>query len=224
MTSAYLTINHVTKSYGFHLILSDVSFVVNAGERIGLVGANGVGKSTLLKIVNGEIVPDAGETLIAPDHKLGYLAQIIEGFDDQTLDDLIAASVADLRDLEARMRALEHHMTTASGDDLAAVMDEYGEVRRPLRALRRLRNRLSGRSGTDRLGRRRDPARPPVRDAQRRGEGAHRFGAAALAVARRAAARRADQSPRLRHHALAGGLLAAAIAARSSSSRTTASS
>ncbi len=87
MMSAYLTINHISKSYGFHLILSDVSLVVNAGERIGLVGANGVGKSTLLKIVTGEIAPDSGETLLAPDRKLGYLAQIIEGYDDQTLDD-----------------------------------------------------------------------------------------------------------------------------------------
>ncbi len=126
--TAFLTINHVTKSYSFHLILSDVSFVVNAGERIGLVGANGVGKSTLLKIVTGEIAPDSGETLLAPDHKLGYLAQIIEGFDDRTLDDLIAASVADLRDLEARMRDLERQMTTAQGDGLAAVMDDYGEA------------------------------------------------------------------------------------------------
>ena len=58
---AFLTINHISKSYGFHLILNDVSFVVNAGERIGLVGANGVGKSTLLKIITGEIAPDSGE-------------------------------------------------------------------------------------------------------------------------------------------------------------------
>ncbi len=126
--TAFLTINHVTKSYGFHLILSDVSVIVNAGERIGLVGANGVGKSTLLKIVTGEIAPDSGEALLSPDHKLGYLAQIIEGFDDQTLDDLIAASVADLRDVETRMRALERHMTTAVGDGLNAVMAEYGEA------------------------------------------------------------------------------------------------
>ncbi len=128
MTSAYLTINHISKSYGFHLILSDVSLVVNAGERIGLVGANGVGKSTLLKIITNEIAPDSGEVLLSPDHKLGYLAQIIECYDDQTLDDLIAASVADLRDLEARMRALEQRMTTTGGSDLAAVMDEYGET------------------------------------------------------------------------------------------------
>ncbi|MFN8560920.1 MAG: ATP-binding cassette domain-containing protein [Anaerolineae bacterium] len=53
--TAFLSIHHISKTYGFAPVLSDVSFVVNAGERIGLVGANGVGKSTLLKIVTGEV-------------------------------------------------------------------------------------------------------------------------------------------------------------------------
>ena len=105
---AFLTITHVSKSYGFQSILNDVSLVVNAGERIGLVGANGVGKSTLLKIIMGEIVADSGEVALAPERKLGYLAQVIEGFDDQTLEALIAASVAHLRTLEARMRSVRY--------------------------------------------------------------------------------------------------------------------
>ena len=126
--SAYLTIQHISKAYAFHQILNDVSFVVNPGERIGLVGANGVGKSTLLKIVIGEIAADSGEIVLAPDHKLGYLAQVIEGYDDQTLDTLIAASVASLRQLEEQMRALEAQMSSAEGDTLNAVMHEYGEV------------------------------------------------------------------------------------------------
>ena len=126
--SAYLTIQHISKAYAFHQILSDVSFVVNPGERIGLVGANGVGKSTLLKIVIGEIEPDTGAVILAPDHKLGYLAQVIEGFDDQTLDALIAASVARLRQLETRMRDLEGQMTQVSGAALDEIMIQYGEA------------------------------------------------------------------------------------------------
>ena len=126
--SAYLTITYVSKSYGFHHILNDISLIVNAGERIGLVGANGVGKSTLLKIVTGEIAQDSGEIVFAPDRKFGYLAQIIEGFDDQTLDALIAASVAEIREIEAEMRDLELQMTLAQGEILDAIMQEYGEV------------------------------------------------------------------------------------------------
>jgi macrolide transport system ATP-binding/permease protein len=126
--SAYLTLRNISKSYSFHHILSDVSLIVNAGERIGLVGANGVGKSTLLKIVTGEIEADGGEVILAPDRKLGYLAQVIEGYDDQTLDALIAASVEALHQLERRMRALETDMTNAEGDALDAIMREYGDV------------------------------------------------------------------------------------------------
>ncbi len=125
---AYLTIHQVSKSYGFHRILNDVSLIVNAGERIGLVGANGVGKSTLLKIIVGEIDPDAGAVTLAADRKLGYLAQVIEGYDDQTLGALIAASVAHLHALEGQMRSLEHAMTAAEGDALDAIMSEYGEI------------------------------------------------------------------------------------------------
>ncbi len=126
--SAYLTLRNISKSYSFHHILNDVSLIVNAGERIGLVGANGVGKSTLLKIVTGEIEADGGEVLLAPERKIGYLAQVIEGYDDQTLDALIAASVEALHQLEVRMRALEEQMTNAEGDALDAIMREYGDV------------------------------------------------------------------------------------------------
>ncbi|MEO8396269.1 MAG: ribosomal protection-like ABC-F family protein, partial [Chloroflexota bacterium] len=126
--SAYLTIQHISKAYAFHQILSDVSFVVNPGERIGLVGANGVGKSTLLKIVMGQIEPDDGAVILAPDRKLGYLAQVIEGFDDQTLAALIEASVARLRQLETRMRDLESQMTLVSGDALDEIMIAYGDA------------------------------------------------------------------------------------------------
>jgi macrolide transport system ATP-binding/permease protein len=126
--TAYLTIQHVAKSYSFHHILNDVSFVVNAGERIGLVGANGVGKSTLLKIVTGEIESDGGAVTLAPERRLGYLAQVIEGYDDQTLDALIAASVAAIHALEARLRALERQMPHADGGDLDRIMQEYGDA------------------------------------------------------------------------------------------------
>ena len=126
--SAYLTIQHIAKAYAFHQILSDVSFVVNPGERIGLVGANGVGKSTLLKIVMGEIEPDDGAIMLAPERKLGYLAQVIEGFDDQTLDALIVAAVAYLQETETQMRDLERQMTQVSGEVLDEVMTQYGNA------------------------------------------------------------------------------------------------
>ncbi|MDL1901102.1 ATP-binding cassette domain-containing protein, partial [Anaerolineae bacterium CFX9] len=54
MTSTVLRVENLHKNYGLRTVLDDVSLIVNAGERIGIVGANGVGKSTLLKIIAGE--------------------------------------------------------------------------------------------------------------------------------------------------------------------------
>ncbi|MAS37222.1 MAG: ABC transporter [Anaerolineaceae bacterium] len=124
----YLSIEHITKSYGFHQILNGISLVVQAGQRVGLVGANGVGKSTLLKIITGEVEPDSGSVLIPAGLEPGYLPQVMPIYAGQTLADLITDSMQKLVDLEQRMRTLEKRMTTEAGDTLDAVMTEYGEV------------------------------------------------------------------------------------------------
>jgi macrolide transport system ATP-binding/permease protein len=123
-----LTITNISKTYGLHQVLNQVSFAVNAGQRIGLVGANGVGKSTLLKIVIGEIEADRGAVALASGMKIGYLPQVIASFEGQTLADMIADSMRHLRQLEARMRQLEQQMGAVSGEALEAVMLEYGDV------------------------------------------------------------------------------------------------
>ncbi len=123
----YLQVAHVSKSYGYHSVLHDVSLVLNAGERVGLVGANGVGKSTLLKIIAGVVQADSGSAALSPGMKIGYLPQIITGADTQTVDDMLAGAMRHLTDLENQMRALEMAMTQPDSD-VNAVMAEYGEI------------------------------------------------------------------------------------------------
>lgn len=123
-----LIVTNISKSYGMHVILSDVSLMLGQGQRVGLVGANGVGKSTLLKIIIGEIEADSGTVYLAPDRTLGYIAQAIETTDDETLQGLIDRSQSRLLKLEAQMRALESAMSTVSGEALEALMGEYGEI------------------------------------------------------------------------------------------------
>jgi len=124
----YLSVSNISKTYGFHTVLNNVSFVLNAGERIGLVGANGVGKSTLLKIVMGEVEPDDGSVLLTPGTQLGYLAQTITAYDGKTVDDLIAESMRRVHELEGQMRDLEAQMTAVTGAALDQVMAYYGDV------------------------------------------------------------------------------------------------
>ena len=70
-----VTLDNVAFGYNDNLILNDVSFVINDGERIGLIGANGEGKTTLIKLILGELYADFGELNKKNGLKIGYLEQ-----------------------------------------------------------------------------------------------------------------------------------------------------
>ncbi|NJM41215.1 MAG: ABC-F family ATP-binding cassette domain-containing protein [Anaerolineae bacterium] len=123
-----LSVSNITKYFGAELILSDLSFVVNEGERVGLVGANGVGKSTLLKIITGQLQPDSGAIAINPKTSLGYLPQVIAGYANKTLDELLLDLQGNLAQLTAQLRQLEAQMAYAQGDALAQLMHTYGDL------------------------------------------------------------------------------------------------
>ena len=70
-----LSVNNLAKSFADHLIFQNVSFVVSPGERVGLLGPNGCGKTTLLRIIAAEDQPDRGSVFIDPHTRVGYLRQ-----------------------------------------------------------------------------------------------------------------------------------------------------
>ncbi len=123
----YLSIENLSKAYGDNQVLNQVSLTLDAGQKLGLVGANGVGKSTLLKIIVGEVQPDDGQVWLAPGTEVGYLPQVLEAADHQTIQDLILAAQGELVRVEARLRTLEGEMAAANGD-LDAVLSEYGRL------------------------------------------------------------------------------------------------
>ena len=125
-----LFVRNLSKSYGAITVLDDISFVINPNDRVGVVGSNGVGKTTLLSILVGQESPDSGSYSFAPSTEVGYLPQTtpVYGNHHYTLQELILASLGNLRQLEERMRALENAMSTTPGNQLAPLIEEYDLV------------------------------------------------------------------------------------------------
>ena len=123
-----LAVRHICKSYGAITVLDDISFIVNPNDRIGIVGSNGVGKTTLLNILIGTESNDSGSFSFTPRAEVGYLPQTTPEFSGRTMQDLVLESVGNLRQLEERMRELESALSAANDDQLAGLMDEYEQV------------------------------------------------------------------------------------------------
>jgi ATP-binding cassette subfamily F protein 3 len=118
----------VSKSYGAQEVLRSLSFQVNPGEHVGLVGRNGAGKTTLLRLIAGTESPDKGTIERMRGFRYGVLAQHVEFSDDTTVIDAALEVFAELQQLEAKMRDLEHAMTETSGSELDRVMHDYSEA------------------------------------------------------------------------------------------------
>lgn len=118
-----LNLSHVSKSYGIQTVLDDVSFIVNPGERAGLVGPNGAGKTTLLRIIAGIEPSDAGVARVGERATLGYLPQGQELDNALSLDALVRQGVRAWDDSKRAMDELASKL--ASEPPKAALLAEY---------------------------------------------------------------------------------------------------
>ena len=124
-----LQVSKVSKAFGDNVILDDVSFVVNRGERVGLAGPNGCGKTTLLRIIVGEEQPDLGYVRLSPaDVSVGYLAQALDFETGATVGDVMRQGAADWREAERQVETLAQQMAAAQGDELPGLMDQYSRA------------------------------------------------------------------------------------------------
>ena len=126
-----ITARSLTKAYGAIVVLHDVSFVLNASDRIGVVGPNGVGKSTLLRILIGQEEPESGKVSLAPDVEVGYQPQQASDHlrgGGTSIQDLLLQATGNLRQLEERMHELEMAMAVADADHIDPLLNEYSHV------------------------------------------------------------------------------------------------
>jgi ATP-binding cassette, subfamily F, member 3 len=120
-----LNVSAVSKSFGIDVILEDVTFRVEARQKVALVGRNGTGKTTLLKIVTGQIEPDSGSVHLARGAKVGYLRQEGSVGPGRTVLEEAQSAQADQLALRRRLEELESRLQAGPTDD---ELEEYALV------------------------------------------------------------------------------------------------
>lgn len=126
-----MTLNNLSQAFGGFDVFENVSGRVESDSKIGLVGPNGIGKTTLLRIIAGLALPTGGSVTLQSGVRLGYLRQeAMQAFTEatNTLYDELLSLFAGVREMEDRMRHLEEQMAAVDGDQLDAVLDEYGQL------------------------------------------------------------------------------------------------
>lgn len=123
-----ISVDHVTKTIGERVLLSDAFLRVGARDRVALVGANGTGKTTLLDIIAGEQEADSGSIVRAKDATIGYLRQeAIEMRGRSVLAEALSEA-SGIQGLEHRIRVLADELETAAPEDTEALLAEYGRL------------------------------------------------------------------------------------------------
>ncbi len=123
-----LNVEHLSHGFGDRAIFTDVSFRLLKGEHIGLVGANGEGKSTFMSIITDKLMPDEGKVEWAKNVRVGYLDQhtVLEA--GMTIRDVLKSAFGFLFDMEAHMNEICDKMAEASEDEMTAMMEELGTI------------------------------------------------------------------------------------------------
>jgi len=129
-----LSIHQIYKTYGIQPILEEISFSVNNNERVGLIGPNGCGKTTLLRILAGFEQPDSGTVVSTrPGLRTGYLAQGMEFDPEQTLQSALSLHTVSEADFEAKIASLASALSSTPND--AHLQAKYDSALRQLSAV-----------------------------------------------------------------------------------------
>ncbi|WP_088228322.1 ribosomal protection-like ABC-F family protein [Desulfosporosinus sp. FKB] len=122
---------HTKLSFGSNEVLTDVSFEIKQGERVGLIGRNGTGKSTILKLIIGSLQPEQGLIAIRKNTKIGFLAQVPEYDAKMSVYDVLEQCFQEVKKWQQQLERLEQKMSdpiNAENNNLSQLILEYGKL------------------------------------------------------------------------------------------------
>ncbi|OME96284.1 MULTISPECIES: ribosomal protection-like ABC-F family protein [Paenibacillus] len=119
-----INVQKMTQYHGAHLVLDQISFEIQEGEKVALIGRNGSGKSTLMRLLAGLDQPNEGQLAIKKGAKIGYLEQIPSHMDTWTVLDVLSQGLSHLKDYRAEMTELEEKMSDPDTAGNAELLDQ----------------------------------------------------------------------------------------------------
>lgn len=120
-----LEVTNLTMAFADKELYRDASFTLNKGEHMGVVGQNGAGKSTLIKLITGQLLPDAGMIKWQPHTKIGYLDQYVKAGGDQTIGAFLRSAFAHLDAIAAKQAQCYEEYATNPADRLLEQAGKY---------------------------------------------------------------------------------------------------
>ncbi len=130
-----LRLEHISKIYTTGEVLKDVTWEVKPGERVGLVGVNGAGKSTQLKIISGEVEATSGEVIRPTSLKIAYLTQEFEVEPTRTVYEEFWTVFTEANAIQQKMNQIQQDMETADPDELNKLIDRLDKLQRKFEGL-----------------------------------------------------------------------------------------
>lgn len=127
----YIKAEKITKNFGGHPLFQELTVDIHAGEHVAIVGNNGCGKTTLLKIMAEEEAVDTGRIIKAKGSRVGFLHQI-PNYPDMTVYDVMYEAFDKLNHIQKNMKQLEQQMATS--DDLESLLKKYGTLQEQFEA------------------------------------------------------------------------------------------
>src|SRR2546423_6793882 len=124
-----ISFSHINKQYGRQVLFVDASFQLNPGEKVGLVGPNGSGKTTIFRMIAGEEQPDEGELSIPKKLTVGYFRQDVEEMSGRSVLDEAIAGSGRLGELHHQLEHLQQAMSDPDqANQIDTILARFGDV------------------------------------------------------------------------------------------------